>query len=225
MPDFNINRPKIAAIVPALNEELTVGTVVATLKQSPFLDEVIVVSSGSTDNTVDVARRNGATVFDIPPTGSKGGSMLYGLKQTDAPIIVFFDADLLGLNIEHVERLVTPVLKGRLDMCAGMRDRGPRMTEVTMHLPLISGERALRREIIEAINPKYLQGYMVETALNYYCRIHNRPYGAVKLSGLNMRKKMEKVGCIRGAIEYVGMGFQILKAMWSVRYAKHRGKF
>lgn len=218
------NKPKIVAIVPALNEEPTVAGVVSILKKSPYLDEVIVVSAGSTDETARVAREAGATVFEPPANGSKGASLLYGVEKTDAQIVLFVDADLYGFKVEHVERLVRPVIEGKRAMNIGLRDRGWWQTELTKHLPLISGERALKREIIKNIEPKFLQGFMVETALNYYCRSHRRNYGAVKLPGLNMRKKIDKVGWIRGSWQYLVMSFQVIKAMVVVRLAKKFGQ-
>ncbi|MFH1766899.1 MAG: glycosyltransferase [Patescibacteria group bacterium] len=219
------NRPKIAVIVPALNEEMTVGQVVSTLKRSPFLDEVIVVSSGSSDRTAAIARKNGAIVYEPPANGSKGASLLFGLSKTDAPIIVFCDADLKGLTINHVQQLVQPLINGKRTMNIGLRDRGALITNITKHLPLIAGERALRREVIENIDPKFLKGYMVETALNYYCRIKKLNYGVTPLRGLKIRKKIEKVGFWQGCREYINMDLQVLKAMIIVRLAYWCGKF
>ena len=99
----------VAAIVPAYNEEATVGGVVAALKSSPLLAEVIVVDDGSSDETAAVAQASGARVVR-KPNGGKGSAVLAGVAATDAPVIALFDADLEGLTSDHVERLLAPLL-------------------------------------------------------------------------------------------------------------------
>jgi len=104
-------------------------------------------------------------------------------------------------------------------MNVGLRDRGPWRTRLSRHLPLISGERALRREIVEHIPPEFVQGFMVEAALNYSCRSRKLRYGTVVMPGLTIRHKYEKVGMKKAFGQYVGMFAQVLKAMIAVRIA------
>lgn len=220
-----MTRAKLVAIVPAYNEEATISSVVNVLVQSPYLSEVLVISDGSTDRTSQVARTAGARVYEIPHQRGKGEAMLHALTRTDAPVVAFFDADLLGLTVEHIEQLVLPVLNGSLAMCVALRDRGRILTALTRHLPLISGQRVLRREVIENVPAQFLRGFMVEAALNYYCRAHGFPYGVVQLRGLSIRRKYEKVGYGRSVLQYIGMFYQVAKAMVIVRIAHLRGKF
>ena len=215
----------VAAIVPALNEEKTIGDVINVLVQSPLLSEVIVVSDGSTDRTVHIAKEAGATVVEHSKTAGKGETMLTGVKSTKADIVVFFDADLRGFNLGHIEQLVLPVLNEAKVMNAGIRDRGPLLSFFSAHLPLISGERAMKREIIENIPPQFLQGYMVESALNFYCRSKKMAYGSVLLSGLTIRTKVEKVGILHAVVQYIRMFVQIVHAMLIVRLAHLIKKF
>lgn len=220
-----MNRPRVAAIVPAHNEEQTIAGVVEPLLQSPYLDEVLVISDGSTDRTAEMAREAGARVHHLPRKGGKGEALLHALTHTDATILVFFDADLRGLAPAHVEQLVLPVLYGSRIMNVGLRDRGWLLTRATRHLPLIAGERALRRRVMEIVPAQYLNGFMVEAALNFFCRAHGLAYGAVELKGLSIRRKYEKVGWARAVLQYVKMFFQVAKAMVTVRIAHLRGKF
>lgn len=216
---------KVAAIVPAYNEEETIGPIIQTLVSSPLLDEVIVVSDGSKDRTHEIALSEGAKALQLPRTSGKGQAMLHGVAHTDAHIIVFFDADLKGLTHDHIERLVLPVKSGAKSMNVGIRDRGPITSKIATHLPLIGGERAMTRTVIEGVPPKYLNGFMVESALNYYCRSRGLTYGTVFLPGLSIRRKMEKVGFKLGMVQYVKMFFQVGKAMLIVRIARLMKKF
>ncbi|MDD2326604.1 MAG: glycosyltransferase family 2 protein [Alphaproteobacteria bacterium] len=215
----------IAAIVAAYNEEPTIGPIIETLAKSQLFRDVVVISDGSTDRTAERAREAGASlVHQLPWKHGKGAAMLHGLAHTDADIIFFLDADLKGLTREHLERILKPVLEGKMAMCVGIRDRGTLGTKLAKHLPLIGGERALTRRVVEDLPDRYVQGFMVESAMNYYCRMHKLPYGTVELPGLHIRRKMQKVGFLKGAKEYIKMGFQIAKAILLVRWGRLKGE-
>ena len=85
---------KVAAVVPAHNEEATISEVLMVLLNSKELDEVIVVDDGSTDKTAEVSEATGAKVIRLPKKEGKGNAMREGVKRTKAEIIVFCDADL-----------------------------------------------------------------------------------------------------------------------------------
>lgn len=213
-----IKRPKITAIIPAYNEDATVAEVVRVACSSKLVDEVLVVSDGSTDNTVEAARAAGARVLDLKKNHSKGPAMRLGVLDTNAKIILFLDADLIGLTTDHIERLLWPVITGGRAMNAAQRDHGI-LNPIVRHLPLISGERAMVREIFLAVPEEYIQGFMVEIVLNYYCRLKKLRYGSILLPGLTIRRKFQKVGWRRAMKEYFRMTFQIIKAMIVVRFA------
>lgn len=218
-------KPRVAAIVPAYNEEPTIGDVVRTLVSFSDIDEVIVVANGSTDRTADRAREAGATKVDIMPAHGKGEAMQHGLTHTDAPIIFFLDGDLRGLTGEHLRLVLKPVLTGEKIMNVGLRDRGPFLMKLAAHLPLIGGERALHRSVFERVPPQYLRGFMVEIAMNYSCRARRLPYGSVPLPGLTIRRKIEKVGFFVGLWQYIKMFSTVFYAMAAVRWARWTGRF
>ncbi len=209
---------KVAAVVPALNEDKTISEVVAILKQSPLIHQVIVVSDGSTDKTALRAREAGADiVHEFPWRHGKGAALQEGVRLTDAQVIFFCDADVMGLTPKHIESLLVPVLHGKRVMNVGLRDRGTCITMLMGFLPLIGGERAILRKLIENIPSKYLRGWKIESALNYYCRVNGLPYGKVIMPGVTIRRKMQKVGFWLGLSEYVHMFSQVGKAMIEVR--------
>ncbi|MFA6603715.1 MAG: glycosyltransferase family 2 protein [Patescibacteria group bacterium] len=213
--------PKTAAVVPAFNEAGRIGQVVRTAAASGRFDEIIVVSDGSTDATAEEARAAGATlVHELPFKYGKGSALAHGVMHTDAAIVCFFDADLQGLTTEHVRLLLEPVVAGVRQMNVGLRDRGPVWTAIAKLLPLVSGERALRREIFDLLPESYLRGFKTETALNYFCRANRLAYGFVVLSGLSITRKMAKVGFWRGLAGYLSMWFEVAAAMAAVRLAR-----
>jgi polyisoprenyl-phosphate glycosyltransferase len=216
---------RVAAIVPAYNEELTIVQVVTPLLRSSMVNEVMVISDGSTDHTAELARQTGASVYEIPHRQGKGEAMLHALSRTDAEVLVFFDADLRGLTSVHVEALLKPVLDGSRMMNVGLRDQGRFLTKMTWFLPLLSGQRALLRSVIEELPPRYVKGFMIEASLNYLCRSRGFSYGAVELKGLSIRRKYEKIGWPRAVLQYMKMSYQVAAAMVIVRMAHVRGKF
>lgn len=215
---------RVAAVIPAFNEEATVAAVVRAARSSPLVSEVIVVDDASADRTAAAAREAGATVVVRPVNGGKGAAVLSGVARTDAPLILLLDADLLGLTAGHVERLLAPVLSGARTMNCSRRDRGW-LTPLTRWLPLVSGERALPRALLEGIPERFLRGFRLEAALNYRCRTAGLPYGSVPLSGLTIRRKYEKVGLARALVQYVRMWAVVANAMVSVRLAALKGEF
>ncbi len=219
-------QPTIAAIIPAYNEESTIGPIVQTLVASGRFREVIVISDGSLDHTAAVARAHGASfVHELSLNTGKGAAMIYGVSRTDAEVICFFDADLSGLTMKHIDQLLEPIVRRERVMNVGIRDRGALVMALCAHLPLIGGERAMLRRIFDGVPEKYLQGYMVESALNYFCRSHHFPYGSVGLIGLHIRHKFEKMPLGRALREYLKMDWQIVRAMVTVRLAKWNGEF
>lgn len=210
-----------AAIIPAYNEEKTVGDVVRAVVASGRFREIIVVSDGSKDGTARLAREAGATlVHELPWQHGKGAALAHGVMHTDADVVCFFDADLKSFGPKHVALVLDPVMSGKRYMNVGLRDRGPFWTALEKVLPLVGGERALRREMFDLMPERYLHGFKVETALNYFCRVNDLPYGAEVLPGLGIVRKMQKVGVLAGFIQYVAMWTQVGLAMIEVRLAR-----
>jgi len=111
----------VVVVIPALNEEEAVGSVIADIPDG--IDEVIVVDNGSTDGTVDCARAAGATVVTEQVRGY-GNACLSGLRQATSAgdaIIVFLDADRSDFPHE-MTTLIEPIRAGRADFVLG--DRG-----------------------------------------------------------------------------------------------------
>lgn len=182
----------VAAIIPAYNEQETVGAVVDAAVAASRVDEVIVVDNGSDDRTGEVAERHGARVIRHPE-GGKGHAMAAGVRATDAPIIVFLDADLVGLRPDHVDRLVRTVTDRGADMALGLFDRGPVQNRIFLeYLPKLTGERALRRELFESLDLEQIEGYKVEAALNNRARELGMDVRAFVLDGMFHRTKEEK---------------------------------
>ena len=115
--------PRVAVIIPALNEEESIGMVVRAIP--PLATRVIVVDNGSTDRTAEEARGAGAIVIREERKGY-GYACLRGMMEIgDAGIVVFLDGDYSDFP-EEMGLLVAPIAEGRADLVIGSRIRGRR---------------------------------------------------------------------------------------------------
>ena len=110
---------RISIIIPAYNEESSIGLVLDALPQEK-LHEIIVVDNGSTDATGRVAQEHGARVVKEPRKGY-GSACLKGIDELDAPdIVVFIDGDFSDFP-EEIVLLISPIETGEKDFVLGSR--------------------------------------------------------------------------------------------------------
>lgn len=199
------------AIVPAYNEEATIGNVVAALRAAPSVSRVLVVDDGSKDRTSEVAKQAGGEVLRLQPNGGKGNAMLRGLQATQEPYVGFFDADLVGLRPEHAELLAATSRCG-YDMVCGLRDYGFFGNPIQMMGPLITGERVCSRRLLTQTPMSCWSGYAIETAMNATVRRTGYRAACVLLPGLSIRNKVSKGGGFwKGMRGHFGMLAEIIE--------------
>ncbi|WP_413758399.1 glucosyl-3-phosphoglycerate synthase [Streptomyces sp. MMBL 11-3] len=188
----------VSVVLPALNEEATVGDIVTVIRRElmtakvPLVDEVVVIDSGSTDRTSEVAAAAGARVVHrdailprIPALPGKGEVLWRSLLATRGDVVAFVDADLKEFSADFVTGIVGPLLTDPgVDLVKAMYDRplgaaageGGRVTELmarpllNMHWPRLAGfvqplggEYAARRSLLERL--PFPVGYGVELGM------------------------------------------------------------
>lgn len=156
---------KVSVIIPAFNEEDTVATVVEVVKKVSFVDEIIVVNDGSSDNTENEALNAGARVINHETNKGKGAALRTGYKEAECDIIAFIDADIYNLSSSKVEAMIMPILDGKTDITKTKFSRASgRVTELTAK-PLLnfffpeinfeqplSGQFAARKEVLKKMD-------------------------------------------------------------------------
>jgi glucosyl-3-phosphoglycerate synthase len=162
----------VSVVLPALDEEATVGGVVTAVRPllGTLVDEIVVVDSGSTDATVARARAAGARVVardavlpEVPVRPGKGEVLWRSLAASTGDLVVFLDSDLVDLGPDFVVNLLGPLLtvdgvalvKGfyhrplRLSDADATLSGGGRVTELTARPALAS----LRPELAGVVQP------------------------------------------------------------------------
>ncbi|MEU3374529.1 glucosyl-3-phosphoglycerate synthase [Streptomyces sp. NPDC006660] len=157
----------VSVVLPALDEEATVGEIVATIRRElmtasvPLVDELVVVDSGSRDRTAEVAAAAGARVVHrdtilprLPALPGKGEVLWRSLLVTSGDVVCFVDADLKDFDAAFVSGIVGPLLTDpEVDFVKAMYDRplgaaagqGGRVTELVarpllnLHWPQLAG--------------------------------------------------------------------------------------
>ncbi|NBM16736.1 glucosyl-3-phosphoglycerate synthase [Streptomyces sp. GC420] len=194
-------RSTVSVVLPALNEEATVGEIVAVIRRElmdspalalPLVDELVVIDSGSTDRTAEVAAAAGARVVHrdailprLPARPGKGEVLWRSLMVTGGDIVCFVDADLKEFSADFVSGIIGPLLTDpEVQLVKAMYDRplgeragqGGRVTEmmarplINMHWPRLAGfvqplggEYAARRDLLEQL--PFPTGYGVELGM------------------------------------------------------------
>jgi glucosyl-3-phosphoglycerate synthase len=164
----------VSVVLPALNEQATVGALVDALRPlvGGLIDELVVMDSGSTDCTAELAREAGARVVqrtdvlpELAPWPGKGEVLWRSLAATAGDVLVFIDSDLIDFDAGFVPALLGPVLlqrrSKRVALVKGFYRRplriesaelgngGGRVTELLAR-PLLN---ALRPELAGVIQP------------------------------------------------------------------------
>jgi polyisoprenyl-phosphate glycosyltransferase len=205
------------AIIPAYNEEKTVGQVIAVLKESPLIKKVIVVSDGSTDNTVDVSKSYGVEVVELSENIGKGGALKAGLDNSKAEVVLFLDADLIGLTQKHVHNLLEPVMSDQADMTIGIFEKGRIATDLAQKMaPHLSGQRALKFSLLEQISDLDVARFGVEVALNRFMESSKIRVKDVVLRDMSHVMKEEKMGVWKGMAARMKMYWEIIKYLTRV---------
>lgn len=166
----------VSVVLPALNEEETVADVIASIRPlyGTLVDELIVLDSGSTDATAELAREAGATVVSreeavpgLEPVKGKGEVLWRSIAVATGDIIAFVDSDLIDPDPMFVPKMLGPLLvdpkiqlvKGyyrRPLRTGGQQDAngGGRVTELVAR-PLLASQRPDLTGVLQPLGGEY----------------------------------------------------------------------
>ncbi|MBW3636943.1 MAG: glycosyltransferase family 2 protein [Armatimonadetes bacterium] len=227
----HFSSPRVAAIVPAYNESGRVVEVLKTISQAELVDEVIIVTDGCTDDTVAQvnswlegreAQAKAVRLFALEHNIGKGGAMAHGAHHTAAEILLFLDADLIGLRPSQVDEMLQPMLRedGSADMVLGLFGAvrggllGWWLSYCHRAVPSITGQRAIRRDVFLAVPGLTRSRFGVEAAIS--CFVLSDPelrVDHVYIHSVTHPIKEEKLGPWRGFRNRMRMYREIARTM------------
>ncbi len=229
-----------AAVIPAYNEAGRISAVLEAVAQAQHVQEIIVVTDGCSDNTANEARavverlaatfaKNAARgigcrelrVFELKHNIGKGGAMTYGALRTEAEVLLFLDADLIGLETHQVDDLLAPMLHDespeRADMALGLFGAvrggifGWWLGVCHRQVAALTGQRAIRREVFLAVPGLTNSRFGIETAITRYVKyVWKLKVSHVPLHGVTHPVKEEKIGVLKGFRHRINMYGEIL---------------
>ena len=180
--------PRVCVLIPAHNEAERIGLTIASLRARPEIGRIVVVDDGSADDTARRALSAGASCALQQSNTGKGAALTaaYKAAQGWGDLFLLLDADL-GASAGEAVKLLPPILAGDADMTVGMLPPDPafaatgqsggrgfvvrlarqgikRRTQKVFQQPL-SGQRAVRKSVLDALGGKFAPGFGVEVDL------------------------------------------------------------
>jgi glycosyltransferase involved in cell wall biosynthesis len=222
--------PRVLIIIPAYNEEESIGSVIEAVKSVGPPADILVVNDGSRDKTVSVARRYGLTVVDHPFNMGIGATMQTGYRyaaRAGYDIAVQVDAD--GQHpADQIKHLIEPISKNVAQVVVGSRFLGQgeyrpsfaRVAGMALFSKLVSailrervtdttsGFRAVGREVIEFFSRNYPEDYPEAEAL---VLLHKKGFVIMEISV----KMVERTGG-RSSITPVKSIYYMIKVMIAI---------
>ena len=221
---------KTVAFIPAYNEEKSIGNVLDMVVNHPLIDEVIVVDDGSVDSTSLVAKNHNASrVITLKENVGKGKALDIGVKNTEADIMLFLDADLINFKSVHVTNLIKPVMDNECEMTVGAIDRSKLSLALNRKLNRIespfSGMRAIKRSIWDIVPNEYKNKFYIETAITYLAKKKKIKVKPLVLTGVTHIIKEKKMGFWKGHRARWKMHWNIVwaSALLRIKRAKRYG--
>lgn len=169
----------VSVLIPAYNESDRITDTITGLSDIKEIDEIIVINDGSTDNTVEKAKKAGAKIVNIKGNKGKGNALKEGIKYAKNNIIAFLDADV-GLTSKEIGKLIKPVVDNEADVTIAKFPKLNKKTGFGFVKILakqgvkyftgkeiessLSGQRVFKKNVLDNINNFY-KGYGIEVGM------------------------------------------------------------
>jgi|KBSSwiStaDraftv2_1062776.scaffolds.fasta_scaffold30619_5 glycosyltransferase involved in cell wall biosynthesis len=217
----------VGVVMPAFNEAEKLLLVLNSVCAVEWLQEIVLVDDGSTDATLEIAQRKAEqesrlAVIHLTENQGKAAAMLAGVKALHTDLVIFLDADLMGLKSHHLLQLVSLQRAGSNEMALAVFQIGRILKNVPQRfVPHLSGQRCLwRDEAEQALLPLSADRYGVETGLTLHARNHHWKIRKTIWYGITHHMVWQKRRVIDGIQNRWQMYSQIMTVIARNRYVR-----
>lgn len=198
------NLTPVTILIPAYNEEPRIADVLDVVCEYKRPKRIIVIDDGSEDNTYQEAQKYPVEVLRHEENRGKGAALQTGIDHGGkSPLWLFLDADLINLNENHMETLLTPLEQDKsLGMTVGMFVSGGK-TNVDLaqrYFSILNGQRGLAGFFIESLPSLNWARFGVEIFLSRLAKKNGVPTAEPLLANITHHTKEEKYGFRRGFV-------------------------
>ena len=205
----------VSAVVPAYNEAGRISDVVKALYIDP-VKEIIVVDDGSTDGTQEEAKALGVKVVRLDENKGKARALTKGVEAAENDILIFLDADLVGLKSHHVKDMIDEYLESSADIILGVFHNGRLNTDISQKIsPHLTGQRVVSKKVFNHLSKSQTKEFGVEVAMTKLALKKGLKMKRVKLNGVTHVMKEEKRGFGEGLKSRFHMYADILRAIFT----------
>ena len=203
----------LTIIICTFNEERTICDVVKACRLYNKRSEIIVVDDGSQDNTELLLRNLNKSIrfnyIKLAENRGKSYAMTVGIENAGNDVLLFFDADSIGIRKEHFHTMLLPVIENKADMVLGHTAAAIANVKLTP-FKSFTGERVLhKKDILPILDEIRNIRFGIETYINLYFKTHGKRISYVYLEGLRTLTKYEKTTLIKATRQYFSEGGEI----------------
>ena len=197
---------QVTVVVPAYNVDVRIGAVLKPLiraRKKGIISDIIVVDDGSVDRTVKVVSEFPVKLIKLTRNYGKGAALHAGINESKTDIVLFLDADLVGLQNMHIERLTKPIVDNpNLGMTTGIFRKSGFVANFGNMLQSLSGQRAVRKTWVQNVPGLENSKYGADSLMNRYAKIHGIKTVKVYIDHLSHVYKEQKHNFFIGFFHY-----------------------
>lgn len=190
---IKIEQP-ISVVICAYNEAKNIGRVLKVLSKISWIDEIVVVDDCSIDDTsLEAKKYSKVEVITLSKNQGKGGALAEGINAAKNELLIFLDADLIGLTEKHLKQMLAPVIFTKeAKMTLGVFGKGEiTATNIANRIiPGISGQRVVEKKNLPVAGTFKNKRYGVDIFLTRH--LPEEEIIVVELDGLSQVTKEDK---------------------------------